>query len=467
MAQAAVIDVSTVIENQRPRGFLVTFLVLGCLMTFFDGYDIMAIAFAAPSIIRDWHLERAAFAVVFSAGTFGMAVGCAIFGFVSDKWGRKPTAVFTVLLFGVFSLLTIFTSNIEEITVARFLTGVGIGALMPTIYTLCVEFVPKAIRATAVTIVVASFNVGAMLAGVLAAWLMPLYGWTSVYWVAGIVPLCIAAAMLVLLPESPRFLVSRNRPPSQIAAVLKRIDPTLAIPAGARFIDGSLLSERQLGLSGSTFGMLFQGRLAMVTPLLWSSYFFCAVAVFFISSWTPTLAQALGISAAYSALALTFFSLGTLIASLSMMRFLDRFGAIIIPVFPVIACPAFVLLGLASVSDVGFIALLFLTGVGIGGGLNGLHSVVGQFYPNACRATGASWAVGISRVGGIVGPGLAGLLLAMNLSVKGIFLTTIVPTLLFAVCAVGLGVFHCRILRGEKIGATDAAGGRARKSVPA
>jgi MFS transporter, AAHS family, 4-hydroxybenzoate transporter len=111
------------------------------------------------------------------------------------------------------------------------------------------------------------------------------------------------------------------------------------------------------------------------------------------------------------------------------------------------------------VSDLGFIALLFLTGVGIGGGLNGLHSVVGQFYPNACRATGASWAVGISRVGGIVGPGLAGLLLATNLSVKGIFLTTIVPTLLFAVCAVGLGLFHSRILRSEKIGATDAAGG--------
>jgi MFS transporter, AAHS family, 4-hydroxybenzoate transporter len=465
MAQAAVIDVSSVIETQRRGGFLVTFIVLACFMTFFDGYDLVAIAFAAPSMIRDWHLERAAFAIVFSAGTFGMTIGCIVFGFISDRYGRKPTAVTTVVMYGLFSLLTVFAANIEQVVVLRFLTGMGIGALMPAVYTMAVEFVPRQLRSTTVTIVVAAFNVGAMLAGIIAASLIPRFGWTVVYWLAGIAPLGIAVAMILLLPESLRFLVSKNRPASEIAKVLRRIDPAIVLPPGARFIDGSKMALSEADAGKSTIGMLFRGRLGVMTLLLWASYFFCAVAVFFINSWTPTLAEALGVAPRYAALALTTFSLGTLVASLAMMRFLDWYGAIIVPIFPLLACPAFVLLGLAKASDMGFIALLFLTGVGIGGGLNGLHSVVGLFYPNECRATGVSWAVAASRVGGIVGPGLAGLLLALGLSVKGIFLVAIIPTLLFAACALGLGLFHTGMMRAEKSEAISPAGSR-RFSVP-
>jgi MFS transporter, AAHS family, 4-hydroxybenzoate transporter len=457
MPAAPLIDISSVIERQRRGGFLITFILLGCFMTFFDGYDLTAIAFAAPSLIREWHLERAAFAIVFSAGTFGMAIGCVVFGFTSDKYGRKPTAITAILMFGLFSLLTIFVSNLTEIVVLRFLTGMGIGGLMPTIYTMAVEFVPRQLRSTTVTIVVASFNIGAMLAGIIAAWLIPEFGWTIVYWIAGVVPLAVGVAMIFLLPESLRFLVSRSRPASEVVKVLKRIDPVIVLPPGVRFIDGSRMTLGESGVGKSTLGMLFQGRLRMITPLLWASYFFCAIAVFFVNSWTPTLAEALGIAPGYAALALTTFSLGTLLASLAMMRSLDWYGAILIPIFPLLACPAFILLGLATPSEMGFLALLFLVGAGVGGGLNGLHSVVGLFYPSECRGTGVSWAVGISRIGGIVGPGVGGLLLVAGLSVKGIFLAAILPTLLFAVCAWGLGRFHTGLLREEDPGTITLA----------
>ncbi len=449
MSEATVVDVADHIEAQGHGGFVLRFILLAGCMTFFDGYNLNAIALVAPSLIGQWHIDRAAFATVLVAGLIGMLLGCVAVGFLNDRYGRKPTAIACVAAYGIFSLLTLAATNVSEAAVLRFATGLGIGGILPVIFTMCVEFVPKRLRATTVTLVMAAFNIGAMTSVTVAALLIPRFGWTAIYWIAGVAPLGVVALMVAALPESARFLVSRNRPPHQIARALRAMAPARAVPDRARFVDGSNSLPGIHG-AGPLIGTLFQGRLRLVTPLLWACFFLVGFVLFSVLSWTPTLAEAQGVSPVYAALALTAFSLGTMTAGLASMRLLDLHGAVILPIFPLFACPVFILLWLLNPSGLSFAALLFGVGLGIGGGFNALNALSGTFYANYNRGLGVGWAVSMSRVGGLAGPACVGFFLAHGVSGDGIFVAAVVPTLLFAASAFGLAWSHQNAERDER-----------------
>jgi MFS transporter, AAHS family, 4-hydroxybenzoate transporter len=440
-------DIAEIIDGQRWRGFFIRFLALLCLMAVFDGYDFGCMAFAAPSIIREWHVDKATFGAVFAAVTFGGMFGGLICGLVSDYWGRKYPAIAALLVFGAMSLATVTVTNVGDLMILRFLAGIGIGALMPMLLTIAVEFAPQRLRSMIAMITVIGVGAGIMVAGIVGATLVPAFGWKVIFWIAGIGPIAIAALAYFVLPESPRFLLSRGRPAPQIAAVLRRIDPRSAPPANAEFTDRNKIAKTE-GESGRVPAvMLFRGRLAPITILVWAAYLVGYITPSIFVTWVPTLGEGLGVAPSFAAIAVSIGGIGLIVASLLIMPLLRRFGFLAISLWTLLAVPPLAILGLTPVSNVEFVVLFVLVGFAGGGSQGGTSAMVGQLYPDECRGTGVSWALMFSRIGAILGPILAGVLLSKEITVRELFLLMTLPVTLFVICAFALGVAHRRLLR--------------------
>jgi MFS transporter, AAHS family, 4-hydroxybenzoate transporter len=459
------IDVNRVIEEQRLGGFLVTLMALWTLVMVFDGYDQLSIGFAAPYMIREWHLNRAVFGAVFGIGPFGLLCGGILFSYLADTVGRKPILLTTTGLFSLTTLATVYVHNLSELIVLRFLCGIGLAGMFLVGVAMCLEFVPRRFRATAVIIISIGFSIGASGGGFVSAALIPHHGWPIVFWVGGLAPLVVLAACAWLLPESIRFLAVKRRRPQEIARVVRILQPGIEIAPDASFVasDDEHLAGRTL--NAFVLRQLFYGRLAWMTPLLWFCYIMSATGTFFMSSWTPTLAEGLGIKPANAAIATSLFSIGGALASLVLARFVDNFGAIAIAILPLLAAPVIASLGIIHFSDASFIIALFSVGFFMIGAHTGLHSISGIFYPSSCRASGSGWALAVSRIGAIGGPVMVGVMLAMRVPLSTIFFISAVPSLVFAMTVFVLGLFHRQLKREEA--AFDARSGALSAGIPA
>ncbi|MGY8667108.1 MFS transporter [Bradyrhizobium sp. UFLA05-109] len=450
MSAPDVIDVTDVIERQRRNGLVFTVLMLSTTIMFLDGYDLQAMAFAAPSIIRAWGIERAALGIVFSAGIFGILVGGLVFGSLGDRIGRRLSIVASMLVFGGFTLATVWASDITSLIVLRFLAGIGIGGLSPLCYALNLEYAPSRYRGTAVAIIMVGYVAGSSIGGFIAAGLVPQFGWTIVFWIGGVLPLLGAALCYFALPESIKFLVARNREPAEVARILNRIEPSLRAQATTRFVLRDEAGSAGTGLL-SQLATLFDGRLAVITPFLWVAYIASSITMFFLNSWTPILAEASGHTPAQAALGLTVFSLGGAVGGLTIGRVLDRFGVIAIAIVPLIASPLVASLGWAGLGDSTYLATMVCVGFFVVGGHQGLNSSVGQFYSSTNRTTAVGWALSVAKIGSISGPLVAGILIAQHLPFSNLFLLAAMPPLVVACCVLVLGVSQRRHTAARKV----------------
>ena len=236
MAIERTVDVSAIIDRPAISGFQYRTLLLCMAVLFMDGYDTQAIGYVAPALVAAWHVERAALAPVFAAGLVGLMIGGLLFGPLADRFGRKRFIAVSTTLFGIFSLASAFAGSLDQLLALRFLTGLGLGGAMPNAVALGVEYFPRRLRATAVTIVFVGFTIGAAVGGFVAASLMPAFGWPSVFIVGGVVPLLLVPVLLVALPESVALLILQQRPGPEVLRYLAKIDPALRVAADARFV---------------------------------------------------------------------------------------------------------------------------------------------------------------------------------------------------------------------------------------
>lgn len=437
------VDISEVLDGQRWRGFLAHFLVLLCLMAIIDGYDFACMGFAAPSILRDWHVGKATLGVVFAAATVGAIIGGFAFGLISDYWGRKNTAVTALLTFGTMSLVTVRATEVHQLMALRLLAGIGLGGLMPMLLTMAVEFAPQRLRSSLAMLAFIGVATGIASVGFVGAALVPDFGWHIIFWIAGIGPVAIAILVYFALPESPRFLLSRKRPAERIAAVLRRINRRYVLPADAEFTDRNRSKTEAEG-ARMPASLLFRGRLARITLLLWTAYLIGTITPSLFVTWGPTLAEGLGLAPRFAAISLTIGGFGLIAASFVMMPLLRRYSFIVIPFWTLITVPPLAVIGLTHVSSFEFVVLSVLIGVGGGGSQGGTNAMVGLFYPDECRGTGISWAQMMARIGSVLGPLIAGALLSRGVTVPQLYLLMPVPVILFVICAFLLSVEHWR-----------------------
>ncbi|WP_044530198.1 MFS transporter [Herbaspirillum sp. B65] len=396
-----------------------------------DGFDTAAIGFIAPAIRAQWQLSAAALAPLFGAGLLGLMAGALVFGPLADRLGRKTILVCSVLFFGLTSLAAAWSPSLGWLVAWRFLTGLGLGGAMPCAITMTSEYCPSARRSTLVTLMFCGFTIGSAVGGLASAHLLASVGWRGVLLTGGILPLLLVPTLALWLPESLRFLVSRQAPAARMEALLRRLAPTLAqMPS---------LSVGETA-SGTPVRALFSPHYAMGTVLLWISFFMSLLIIYLISSWLPTLLTNAGASMSKASLVTSTFQIGGTLGAIVLGRFMDRAGA------HRTLSLAYVL-GAVSVAASGvsggqlWLLVLAIFGVGIfvSGSQVGANALAAQFYPTHSRATGVSWANAAGRCGSVVGSLCGGWMMSMNLSMGLILAMLAVPALVSALAIAVLG----------------------------
>src|SRR5438094_128791 len=226
-------DVGVILDEGQWTGYQKLLVAATALTIILDGLDNQLLAAAVPAMMREWHLQRSAFAFVLSSGLFGMMIGGAIGGYIGDRVGRRIALLGSVVSFGTLTLLVSFAGGVTSLTALRFLAGLGLGGAMPNAAALSSEYVPLRHRAFAVTLTVVCIPIGGTLAGMTGALVLPAYGWRALFLVGGILPLVLAALLFNVLPESPRFLARQRERWGELAALLRRLGHD--VPADAAF----------------------------------------------------------------------------------------------------------------------------------------------------------------------------------------------------------------------------------------
>jgi AAHS family 4-hydroxybenzoate transporter-like MFS transporter len=428
-----VINISDTIDNSRVGSFQIGVFVLCGLCLIMDGFDVQAWGYVAPSLFTEWGIPSAAGRVA-SLTLMGVLVGSLLFSMLADKIGRRPVLIGATLYFSLLTLITARVTSLEQLLVIRFIGGLGLGAIMPNAVALVGEYSPKRSRVMAMLVVSNGFTIGAAVAGFIATYLIPNFGWRSVFYFGGTVPLVIGLLMFISLPESLQFLTLRKKGAATIARWLKRIEPDVEIRPDTRFV----VNEEQKG-GVPIFTLFHEGR-ATGTLLLWTMQFMNLINLYMLSTWLPTIARGMGMTTTAALMVGTMFQTGGAVGSVAIGQPIQKWGFFGV----LIACFAgagvmIALIGQPGLTSTLLFAVVFLAGFGILGGQAGNNALAATYYPTDLRSTGVGAALGIGRIGSILGPSAAEFM-RPRYSTHQLFIAFAVPALLSAVAVALLRV---------------------------
>lgn len=428
LADAPTIDIAALIDRRPVSSFQRWILFIVGLTVVIDGFDVQAMGFVGPAIIRDFGIPKAALGPVFGAGLLGMLVGSLCFSVLADRIGRRPVLIAATLFFSACMLYTSTLATVEALRIVRFVTGLGLGAIMPNAMALAGEYSPRARRVTLMMLVSCGFTLGAVIGGLLSAGLIAAYGWRSVFWVGGTAPLVLAALMFWRMPESLQFLVVRGRRLDRVAQSLRKIDPGLAIDRDTVYVVPEPKGK------GAPVAELFRHGRAKATLLLWVVNFMNLLNLYFLSNWLPTIAAGAGLTPTNAVLVGTALQVGGVFGTLLMGPAIDRIGfyRVLVPVFAVGAV-SIVLIGQPALGLPALFAVVAITGFCIIGGQPAVNALAATTYSTAERSTGVGWSLGIGRFGSIVGPVLGGVLIQLHWANPEIFAVVSIPVVISAV----------------------------------
>lgn len=372
-----------------------------------DGFDVLAMSFAASGVKADWHLLDRQLGALLSAGLVGMGLGSLSLGPCADRWGRRPIILLSLLLATLGMLGSATARGYLDLLVLRVLTGVGIGGTIASVAVIVCEYTPDRWRGAALAVYATGYSIGATIGGALAAYAIPHYGWRSAFAIGGTLSLLLLPLGWRRLPESLDFLLTR-RPPT----ALQRINALLhamrrpAIPAlpGAQTVAskterGSIRRQLALLMTTSTF-------------LVWVAFFCTMAGFYFIVSWTPRLLNAAGLSASQGMAGGVLLNLGG-IAGCGLFAFAAVRADVRRLLFGALVASAVLIAGFGLAVTRLNVALwtALLLGMVANAAMAGLYAVGPPLYPTAVRATGMGWAIGIGRLGAILAPLASGALL--------------------------------------------------------
>ncbi|MDR7260060.1 MFS family permease [Sphingomonas sp. BE270] len=369
-----------------------------------DGMDIVIMSYIAPVLAADWDLDPQRLGVVFSASLAGMTVGGLVIAPLADRFGRRPLILIVLSVITVTMIASGFSRAITEMVIARFIIGVGIGAILACVTAIAADFAPEGQRAFAVSLAISGYPLGAVLTGLASATLVPVHGWRPMLIGAG----CISFALLPIM-----FLTIRESRNLSAAA------------------------------TGKAFRLrrVFEDRRLWPTLSLWLGIAMGFMTFYFVVSWITQLATVAGLPLNRAIYAGALFNLGGFLGTIFVGRLGARYGlprvtfftmaaaAILLTLFGAVAMPLAATLGMAM-----------LMGMATNGGFNAFYGLAAELYPAEVRSTGIGWAMGIGRIGAVAGPLLGGVLMQGGFSLAALMATFAVPVLISAVAALCIGL---------------------------
>ena len=395
------VDVGALLDEGQWAGYQQFLVGATAAAIILDGLDNQLLGAAVPALTREWGVPRSAFASVLASGLFGMMIGGAIGGLIGDRIGRRAALIGSVVSFGALTVLVSFADNVATLTVLRFFAGLGLGGAMPNAAALSSEYVPRRHRPFAVTLTIVCIPLGGTLAGVLGAEILPRYGWRPLFLVGGILPLVLAAVLLKVLPESPRYLARHQQRWPELASLLRRLGHD--VPPDSAFVDGT---ERSV-VRASTRA-LFVPELRRDTLALCASFFFCLLSVYVGVNWVPALLNGAGFDVRVASSGLTAFNLGGVVGAVLGAIIIGRLGSRL----TMLAMTAGAVAGAALLAAVSIgeqsafavLAMLAWTGGLINAVQTTMFALAAHVYPTSIRATGVGTAVAFGRIGGVAAP---------------------------------------------------------------
>jgi AAHS family 4-hydroxybenzoate transporter-like MFS transporter len=431
MESPSAINVSEIIDNSQVGKFQLGIFILCGLCLIMDGFDVQAIGYVAPALSQEWKISGAVLGSVLSAALVGVLFGSIFLSMVADKIGRRPVLIAAALSFSVLTLLTPLVNSVGQLLLIRFLAGIPLGSIMPNAMSLVGEYSPRRIRIPVMVVVGTGFTAGAAIGGVIAFWIIPNFGWRSIFLVGGAIPLLVGICMFFLLPESLQFLTLHDKNPQALRKWLARVDPHAPVGANVRFV---VPERKQLGVP---LVKLFQQGRAMRTILLWAIYFMNLLNLYFLSSWLPTVAtpmvKAAGAPPSVALLLGTTLQLAGVVGAVLLGWFAQRFGfTVVLTLSFLLACANIAAIGRPGISLSILFLVVFFAGLGIVGSQSVVNALAATLYPTDLRSTGIGSGLGVGRIGSIVGPQVAGILIGLHWQAHQLFLTAAVPALIAA-----------------------------------
>jgi benzoate transport len=402
------------------RGAQILVIALCFALNMLDGTDLLIMSFVAPALSVAWSVSPERLGVLFSASLLGMAIGCLGIAPMADRFGRRPLLIGALGVTSVSMMLSAYAGDVSLLMLSRLFVGIGVGTIGVTMTTMAAEYAPPRYANFAVGFVQAGWPFGSVLTAVVAARVLPHDGWQSLF--LGIAALSAALLLLIVmtLPESMSFLLIRQpaRALDRINAVRRRLrlEALDALPAKA--------------VSAGSFDVkaLFAGGRLVNSLLLWCAVTLGYFDLYFVISWIPKLATQAGLPMSQAIYAGGTYNVGAFVGTSAVGLIATRFrlqrvvagylgcAAIVMLIFGGIAMPVWLTLVMA-----------FLVGVSVQGGFNGFWAVAARLYPPEIRSTGVGWALGVGRVGAVLGPIFGGFLVGAHLPIAAIFAIFALP----------------------------------------
>lgn len=256
------------------------------IATFFDAYTVLAIAFALPQLITEWHLTPAYVGAIIAAGYVGQLIGAIFFGSLAEKVGRLRVLFFTIMLFVMMDIACLFAWSGLSLLVFRFLQGVGTGGEVPVASAYINEFIGAEKRGKFFLLYEVLFPMGLMFAGMAAYFLMPIYGW-KVMFIVGLIPSLLVIPLRFFLPESPRWLASKGR--FTEADKVVKIFEQGALKQGKALPEPVVKDINPQAMAKTNWRELFQGIYRKRTFTLWGMWFCVYMVNNAMVTWLPSL----------------------------------------------------------------------------------------------------------------------------------------------------------------------------------
>jgi AAHS family 4-hydroxybenzoate transporter-like MFS transporter len=424
------VDVAELIDQQVVGRFQIGVLLLCAAAMLVDGFDTQAIGYVAPALSVALAVKPAALGLVFAAGGLGAILGGLVLAPYADRVGRKPIIVGSMLFFAVCTLLISTANTVPQLMWMRFAIGLGLGGVVPNALALSAEFMPKKFRVTLVLMTWLGFSIGAGVAGPVTAYILTAHSWRAVFLFAGILPVVLAPLLIWRLPESLHGLTQRGSDERRITATLARMNSSLVFPENARFIN----SEKKE--KGFPVALLFREGRARITLLLWVMFFMNLLALFFLNSWLPTVLNKAGLSQHLAIVIAALLHFGGIAGGLAIAPLCDRFSPYAVLAFAYILSGTFIAgIGISRNVALFAMATTFFAGFFTFGAQNTANAIAATRYPTAMRSSGIGWALGIGRIGQVVGPLIGGFLLSLQWGTTQILYVIAVPSVVAATAA--------------------------------